>query len=177
MNAQWMAAVADALSDLQAARVARGAVLEAVRASHPAPASLTGCQDRLSSSLMATVAQRKALSAAAKPVEVYTLEQLAAWNDRIERCVPQARTQSQACSLLGCADRARARHLAGRHPAFGVVIRGALIGKGDASRLAAVQGDAAGPGNQKLRQELSIARNAVGSEQIIAHVPNCGDAQ
>ncbi|WP_429001492.1 hypothetical protein [Xanthomonas arboricola] len=37
LNAQWMAAVADALSDLQAARAAQGAVLEAVLASHPGP--------------------------------------------------------------------------------------------------------------------------------------------
>ena len=94
LSEQWMAAVADALSDLQVARVAQGAVLEAMLASHPDPALLTRCWDRLSSSLVATVAQSKASSATAKPIELYTLEQLAAWNERIERCFPQAREQS-----------------------------------------------------------------------------------
>ncbi|MEB1611094.1 hypothetical protein VDQ74_14535 [Xanthomonas campestris pv. campestris] len=93
LNKQWMAAVADALSDLQAARVAQGALLEAMLVSHPAPATLTRCWDRLSSSLVAAVAQSKAFSTTAKPIEVYTLEQLAAWNDRIERCFPQTRGQ------------------------------------------------------------------------------------
>ncbi|PPT73235.1 hypothetical protein XarbCFBP8150_00520 [Xanthomonas arboricola] len=93
LNEQWMAAVADALSDLQGARVAQGAVLEAMIASHPDPVLLTRCWDRLSSSLVATVSQRKAVSAKAKPIDVYTLEQLAAWNDRIERCFPQTREQ------------------------------------------------------------------------------------
>ncbi|PPU38841.1 hypothetical protein [Xanthomonas arboricola] len=91
LRAQWMVAVADALSDLQAARVAQDAVLEALLASHPAPAILMRCWDRLSSSLVATVAQSKALSTTAKPIEVYTLEQLAAWGTRIERCFPQTR--------------------------------------------------------------------------------------
>ncbi|WP_425512833.1 hypothetical protein [Xanthomonas arboricola] len=94
LNEQWMTAVVDALSDLQAARVAQGAVLEALVASHPSPVLLMRCWDRLSSSLVATVSQHKASSTMAKPIEAYTLEQLAAWTDRMERCFPQARGQS-----------------------------------------------------------------------------------
>ncbi|SYZ56764.1 hypothetical protein CPBF367_34340 [Xanthomonas arboricola pv. juglandis] len=94
LNEQWMTAVVDALSDLQAARVAQGAVLEAMVASHPSPVLLMRCWDRLSSSLIATASQHKAASTMAKPIEAYTLEQLAAWTDRMERCFPQARGQS-----------------------------------------------------------------------------------
>lgn len=94
LNEQWMTAVVDALSDLQAARVAQGAVLEALVASHPSPVLLMRCWDRLSSSLVATVSQHKASSTMAKPIEAYTLEQLAAWTDRMERCFHQARGQS-----------------------------------------------------------------------------------
>ncbi|PPT30508.1 hypothetical protein XarbCFBP7610_00575 [Xanthomonas arboricola] len=90
---QWMAAVADALSDLQAARVAQGAVLEAMLASHPDPELLTQCWDRLSSSLTATAAQRKA-AGSAKAVEAQTLEQLAAWNKRIELRFPRGKGTS-----------------------------------------------------------------------------------
>lgn len=86
-----MAAVADALTDLQAARVAQGAMLEAMLVSHPHPESLIRCWDRLSSALAATVAHNKALSPMSKPMDIYTLEQLAAWTDRLERCFPEAR--------------------------------------------------------------------------------------
>ncbi|KQQ80087.1 hypothetical protein ASF73_02680 [Xanthomonas sp. Leaf131] len=88
LTEQWMTAVTDALSELQASRVAQGAMLEAMLASHPEPALLRLCWDRLAASLIATVAQRKASSTVEKPIESYTLEQLAFWNERLARCLP-----------------------------------------------------------------------------------------
>ncbi|MEA9895052.1 hypothetical protein VDG04_00260 [Xanthomonas campestris pv. raphani] len=85
-----MAAVADALSDLQAARVAQGVMLEAMLASHPDPELLTQCWDRLSSSLTATAAQRKA-AGSSKAVEAQTLEQLGHGINTSSFVFPEAR--------------------------------------------------------------------------------------
>ncbi|MCC5066517.1 hypothetical protein QYY77_03045 [Xanthomonas campestris pv. campestris] len=88
-NEEWMRAVTEALSDLQAARVAQATLLEAMLVSHPDPVQLRKVWDELSSMRIAFVAQSKAAADVPRPMDAYTLEQFQAWEDKMRRYFPR----------------------------------------------------------------------------------------
>ena len=67
--------------------------------------------------------------------------------------------------------------MARRHPVFSVVIRGAFISEAKTGDAMTMKRNAAGLGDQELWYELPASWGNVGREQVIAHVPNCGNAQ